>query len=117
MAERRLLPVPDGLDGLRLDVALSRMLGYSRTAAADLVDAGLVCIEGTVQKSSAKVRGGEWLELTLADVAVPAAAPEPVDGLVVLYDGVGPYNAQNLDKALTQRLALIALARLAATRA
>ena len=28
----RLLPVPDGLDGLRLDVALSRLLGFSRTS-------------------------------------------------------------------------------------
>jgi len=86
VAEHRLLPVPDGLDGLRLDVALSRMLGYSRTAAADLVDDGLVSIDGAVQKSSAKVRGGDWLELTVADAAAPAAAPEPVDGLVVLYD-------------------------------
>ena len=36
----RLLPVPDGLDGLRLDVALSRLFGLSRTAAADLIDTG-----------------------------------------------------------------------------
>ena len=35
MPESRLLPVPDGLDGLRLDVALSRLLGLSRTTAAE----------------------------------------------------------------------------------
>ena len=86
MAEHRLLPVPDGLDGLRLDVALSRMLGYSRTAAADLVEAGRVSIDGTVSKSSAKVHGGQWLELTLAEASQPAAEPQPVAGLVVLYD-------------------------------
>ena len=31
MSEVRTLPLPDGLDGLRLDVALSRLLGMSRT--------------------------------------------------------------------------------------
>jgi 23S rRNA pseudouridine1911/1915/1917 synthase len=83
--DQRLLPVPDGLDGLRLDVALSRMLGYSRTAAADLVDDGNVSLDGAVQKASAKVRGGSWLEITIPD-APQASAPEPVDGLNVLYD-------------------------------
>jgi 23S rRNA pseudouridine1911/1915/1917 synthase len=83
--EQRLLPVPDGLDGLRLDVALGRMLGYSRTAAADLVDEGNVSVDGVVQKASAKVHGGSWLEITIPD-APRAAAPEPVAGLTVLYD-------------------------------
>jgi 23S rRNA pseudouridine1911/1915/1917 synthase len=86
MPEQRLLPVPDGLDGLRLDVALSRMLGYSRSAAADLVDDGSVSVDGRVQKSSAKVRGGDWLELTLPDPERAAVDAAPVPGLRVLYD-------------------------------
>jgi 23S rRNA pseudouridine1911/1915/1917 synthase len=81
----RLLPVPDGLDGMRLDVALSRLLGYSRTAASDLVDAGRVSLDGAVQKASAKVHGGSLLEITLPD-AEPAAPPQPVAGLTVRYD-------------------------------
>ena len=85
VADVRLLPVPDGLDGLRLDVALSRLLGYSRTAAADLVDDGRVSMDGAVQKSSAKVRGGSLLEINVPE-AQPSAPPQPVDGLVVLYD-------------------------------
>ena len=86
MADHRLLPVPEGLAGQRLDVALSRMLGYSRTAAADLVDAGGVSVDGRVQKSSLKLRGGEWLEIAVPEPAAPPAAPQPVDGLIVLYD-------------------------------
>jgi 23S rRNA pseudouridine1911/1915/1917 synthase len=81
----RLLPVPDGLDGLRLDVALSRLLGLSRTVAAQLVDAGRVSLDGAQPPRSARVHGGSWLEITLPEPAAPPA-PEPVDGLIVLYD-------------------------------
>jgi 23S rRNA pseudouridine1911/1915/1917 synthase len=87
MTEPRLLPVPDGLDGLRLDVAISRLFGFSRTAAADLIDAGNVSVDGAAQARSAKVRGGSWLEVTMPAVDTgPAPDPTPVDGLVVLYD-------------------------------
>jgi 23S rRNA pseudouridine1911/1915/1917 synthase len=84
---QRLLPIPDGLDGLRLDVALARLFGFSRTAAADLIDEGRVTVDGGSPARSAKVHGGSWLELTLPEPdTAPAAPPEPVDGLVVLYD-------------------------------
>ena len=87
VGEPRLLPVPDGLDGLRLDVAIARLFGFSRTAAAGLVDAGRVTVDGTSPARSAKVHGGSWLEVTLPEPAAPAPAQtEPVDGLVVVYD-------------------------------
>jgi 23S rRNA pseudouridine1911/1915/1917 synthase len=83
----RLLPVPDGLDGLRLDVALARLFGLSRTAAADLVDAGEVQLDGRQAARSAKVRGGSWLEITLPEAAPPVAPPaQNVDGLRVIHD-------------------------------
>jgi 23S rRNA pseudouridine1911/1915/1917 synthase len=86
VAESRLLPVPDGLDGLRLDVAIARLLGFSRTAAADLIDTGRVSLDGATPARSAKVSGGALLEVTLPEPETPSAPPEPVDGLVVLYD-------------------------------
>jgi 23S rRNA pseudouridine1911/1915/1917 synthase len=86
VTDTRLLPVPDGLQGLRLDVAMSRLFGFSRTAAADLIDAGQVTLDGTAVPRSAKVRGGEWLEVSLPAAEVAAVEPEPVDGLVVLHD-------------------------------
>ena len=81
----RTLPVPDGLDGLRLDVAISRLFGFSRTAAADLIDAGKVRVGGDQPARSAKVHAGDWLEVTMPEAPV-AAPPAPVEGLTVLYD-------------------------------
>lgn len=87
MTESRLLPVPEGLDGLRLDVAISRLFGLSRTAAADLVDAGAVQVDGSTPARSAKVHGGAWLEVTLPE---PKSGGPPVaqavDGLRVIFD-------------------------------
>jgi 23S rRNA pseudouridine1911/1915/1917 synthase len=82
----RSLPVPDGLDGLRLDVAIARLFGFSRTAAAELIDAGRVSLDGTAHPRSARVHGGTWLEVSLPDPDAPPAPPQPVDGLVVLHD-------------------------------
>ena len=44
--DRRTLPVPDGLAGERLDAALSRLFGCSRTRAAELVSEGDVLVDG-----------------------------------------------------------------------
>jgi len=86
VTDSRLLPVPDGLDGLRLDVAIARLLGFSRTAAADLIDAGHVSVDGHTPVRSAKVHGGSLLEVTIPQPEAPSAAPEPVAGLTVRYD-------------------------------
>jgi 23S rRNA pseudouridine1911/1915/1917 synthase len=82
----RAVPVPDGLDGLRLDQAVSRLFGLSRTAAATLVEAGDALVDGIPRPKSDKVTAGSWLEVTLpAPAAAPAVVPEPVAGLVVVY--------------------------------
>ncbi len=44
--DQRHVPVPDGLDGERLDAALARMFGLSRARAADLVADGQVLVAG-----------------------------------------------------------------------
>ena len=76
MAELRALPVPDGLVGERLDAALARLLGLSRTAAADLADAGGVRVDGRTVSKCDRLRAGGWLEIELASPA-PVAAPSP----------------------------------------
>ena len=43
---QRRVPVPDGLDGERLDAALARMFGLSRSVAAELISAGDVLVAG-----------------------------------------------------------------------
>jgi 23S rRNA pseudouridine1911/1915/1917 synthase len=87
MAESRMLPVPDGLEGLRLDVAIARMFGMSRTAAADLIDDGAVILDGGSPARSEKVKGGALLEITIPDpVDLASARPRPVDGLTILFE-------------------------------
>ena len=86
MTEHRSLPVPDGLEGERLDAALARMLGYSRTKAAALVEAGHVRLDGREPANSERVRAGAWLELELPPAEAVTAAVEPVPGLRVIFD-------------------------------
>ena len=86
MPDTRTLPVPDGLDGLRLDVALARLFGFSRTLAAELIDSGQVSLDGVGAPRSTRVQGGSWLEVHLPDQEHEIAPPRPVDGLVVLHD-------------------------------
>ncbi|MEV6692906.1 RluA family pseudouridine synthase [Micromonospora sp. NPDC051196] len=84
--DHRSLPVPDGLDGMRLDQAVARLFGLSRTAAAALVDAGEALVDGAVRPNSHKVRAGAWLEVTLpAPAAAPVVVPQAVPGLRVVY--------------------------------
>jgi len=85
-ADYRAMPVPDGLDGMRLDQALARLFGLSRTAAAAVAESGDTLLDGVVRGKSDKVSAGSWLEVTLPPPpAPPTADPTPVDGLVVVY--------------------------------
>jgi 23S rRNA pseudouridine1911/1915/1917 synthase len=84
-AQRR-VPVPDGLDGERLDAAIARMFGLSRTRAAELIVAGAVLVDGRPAGKSERVPAGEWLDVTLPAVAAPQPIAEPVPGLIVRYE-------------------------------
>jgi 23S rRNA pseudouridine1911/1915/1917 synthase len=81
----RHVPVPEGLDGERLDAALARMFGLSRSQAQDLIGTGAVLVGGRPAVKSDRVPAGEWLDVTLPPVPA-AAAPDPVPGLVVRYE-------------------------------
>lgn len=84
--QTRALPVPDGLAGMRLDQALARLLGLSRTVAAGLVEAGEVSVDHVTASKSTKVTAGAWLEVLLpAPVAEPTIVAQPAAGLEVMY--------------------------------
>lgn len=86
-SDLRRVPVPDGLDGERLDAALARMFGLSRSQAAEIIGNGQVLIGGLPAGKSDRVPAGEWLEVTLPPPPVAAvAAPEPVPGMTVIHD-------------------------------
>ena len=81
----RTVAVPDGLDGQRLDAALARMFGLSRSRAAELIGDGMVLLDGRPAAKSDRVLAGEPLQLTLPPPRQPEP-PQPVEGLVVLYE-------------------------------
>jgi len=85
MPDTRMVDVPEGLDGERLDAALARMFGLSRSKAAELIADGSVLVGGRLAAKSDRVLAGDPLEVTLP-APRPAATPRPVEGLVVLYE-------------------------------
>ncbi len=83
--DEREVEVPEGLDGERLDAALARMFGLSRSRAAELITEGLVLVGGRTASKSDRVLAGDPLQVTLP-APVPAEPPRAVEGLVVLYE-------------------------------
>jgi 23S rRNA pseudouridine1911/1915/1917 synthase len=88
VAETRAMPVPDGLAGERVDAAISRLLGLSRTRAAELATAGGVRLDGVAVGKSDRLLPGGWLEVEIPDPPRPLAetAPEPVPGMRIVHD-------------------------------
>ena len=87
MTDHRALPVPEGLDGLRLDAALSRLFGLSRTSAVTVIEQGGAKVDGRVRGKSDRVLAGSLLEVELPSAA-PTTQPVPqvVEGLRVVYE-------------------------------
>lgn len=79
------MPVPDGLVGDRADAAVARLLGFSRTFAAEVVEAGGVSLDGVVLGKSDRVRPG-WLEVEWAPKLEPTIVPQLVPGFTVVHD-------------------------------
>ena len=83
---QRRVPVPDGLDGERLDSALARMFGLSRARAAELIGDGSVLVGGRRRPSRTGCQAGEWLDVTLPQPVTVQPPAEPVPGLTVVYE-------------------------------
>lgn len=88
MAERELKQViiPEGLAGERIDAALSRLLGISRTIVTDLIEGGEVLKRGKAVTKSAKVAAGEHFEVLLPEIKTTGKlTPTPIDNLKVVF--------------------------------
>ena len=80
------LPVPEGLSGERLDAALARMFGLSRTKAAGLVESGAVLLNGSRPAKSDRVTAGAWLEVEIPGTTAAQPASELVEGMRIVHD-------------------------------
>lgn len=85
-SEFRALPIPEGLDGLRADAAVSKLFGISRAVSAEIIADGGVLIDATPVSKSDRVRAGALMEATLpGPKQAPAPKTERVEGLNILY--------------------------------
>jgi len=84
--EFRALPVPEGLEGMRVDAAIAKLFGVSRSVASEMAAEGNVLVDGAAAQKSDRVTAGAMLEVTLPE---PKRAPQPVtelvEGLEILY--------------------------------
>ncbi|MEO0312993.1 MAG: hypothetical protein RL140_223 [Actinomycetota bacterium] len=65
MTEIKSVYIPEGLGGSRADAGLSKALGLSRTAVAELLDAGLVSVAGKALGKSDKLSADTIVEVEL----------------------------------------------------
>ncbi|HEY8912693.1 RluA family pseudouridine synthase [Lacisediminihabitans sp.] len=84
--ETRSLPVPDGLAGERTDAALAKLLGFSRSFAAEVAESGGVTADGVVLGKSDRLQAGSWLEVTWQPKEAPRIEPVVVPDLTIVYD-------------------------------
>jgi 23S rRNA pseudouridine1911/1915/1917 synthase len=85
--ELRTMPVPEGMAGERVDAALARMFGISRTRAAELAAAGLVLVDGTPVLKSERLVPGSVLEVTLPPVENRLeVVAELVEGIGIIHE-------------------------------
>lgn len=89
MGDTRNVLVPDGLEGERVDAAIARLFGLSRTRAADLAAEEKVLVDGAPVAKSARVNAGTRIEVTLPPVETSPSlevVAEPVPGMRIIHD-------------------------------
>lgn len=86
MGAGRVLLVPEGLDGERVDAAVARLLGLSRSRVADLIAEGSVLLDGDTVTKSDRVRTGAMLEVALSEPWAAQIEPVKAPGLTIVYD-------------------------------
>ena len=84
--ESRSLPVPDGLVGERVDAALAKLLGFSRSFAAEVVAEGGASADGVVLAKSDRLHRDAWLEVSWRPKQEPTIVPQLVPDLTIVHD-------------------------------
>lgn len=84
--EHRVIAVPEGLAGERVDAALARLLGLSRTRASELVAGGHVRLDGQVPQKSERVEPGALLEATIPAPRTATVVAQEVEGMSIVLE-------------------------------
>ncbi|QIX26373.1 RluA family pseudouridine synthase [Nocardioides sp. JQ2195] len=87
MTDQRTVFVPEGLAGERVDTAIARMFGVSRTRAAELILEGHVQLDGAGVGKSDRVHPGAMLDVVFPRMADPLEVrAEIVEGIKIIHD-------------------------------
>ena len=86
MPQHRSLPVPDGLVGDRVDVAVAKLLGFSRTFAGDVIERGGVEVDGRVATKSDRLSADALLSIVWDDPREPEIVPVVIADMQIVYD-------------------------------
>ena len=86
MPQHRSLPVPDGLVGERVDVAVAKLLGFSRTFAGDVIERGGVEVDGRVATKSDRLSADALLSIVWDDPREPEIVPVVIADMQIVYD-------------------------------
>mgnify|MGYP006149243871 CR=1 FL=1 len=85
--EARTLSVPEGVAGERIDSALTRVLGLSRTAIVRLLEDGDITTSGRAMTKSERVTDGQIIDVLMPEPLNQDPIPlTPLAGLTVVYD-------------------------------
>ena len=85
--ELRTLSVPEGVEGERIDSALTRVLGLSRTAIVKLLEDGDIRSNGNAMQKSERVLAGQVIEVLMPAPMKQDPIPlTPLVGLTVVYN-------------------------------
>lgn len=86
MTHHRSFTVPDGLVGERVDVVVARLIGVSRSFAAEIVDAGGVSLAGKVAGKSDRAGIDATVDITWDDKREPEIVPVVIKEMTIVYD-------------------------------
>ena len=85
--ELRQLTVPEGVAGERIDSALTRVLGLSRTSIVKLLEDGDITTDNRAMQKSDRVAAGQLIEVLMpAPVNQDPIPLTPLEGLTVVYN-------------------------------
>jgi len=84
--ESRSFPIPDGLEGSRVDAGLAKLLGFSRSFSAEIAEAGGVTVDGRPVDKSDRLTAGGWLEVSWQPKEEVRIVPIPVPELTIVHD-------------------------------
>ena len=85
--ELRTLAVPEGVAGERIDSALTRVLGLSRTSVVKLLEDGDITSSGLAMLKSERVSAGQIIQVRLPEpINKVAIALTPIDGLEIVFE-------------------------------